>query len=64
MAGTGVLFLRDIFLGQCTQKTKNKLIMIVLERRNFNKNGVTNTLGHSCSTSRGKLARAPDKIKK
>jgi hypothetical protein len=33
----GVPFLGDIFLGQCTQKTKNKLIMTALERRNFKK---------------------------
>jgi hypothetical protein len=37
MVGTGMLFLGDIFLGQCTQKTKNKLIMTALERRNFKK---------------------------
>ena len=37
MNGTGILFLGDIFLGQCTQKTKNKLIMTALERRNFKK---------------------------
>jgi hypothetical protein len=50
MVGTGTLFLGDIFLGRCAQKTKDKLIMVTLERRNFNKNGVTNALSYSCST--------------
>ena len=50
MAGTGILFLGDISLERCAQKTKEKLIMVALERRSFNKNGVTNALSYSCST--------------
>ena len=50
MAGAGVLFLADIFQRQRTQKTNNKLTMVALERRNFNKNGVIDTLSYSCAT--------------
>jgi len=37
MTGTGTLFLGDIFLGRCAQKTKDKLILVALKRHNFNK---------------------------